>query len=152
MFLSAQIFTLHWKRKGFLCVGVCLITVKQDCAACICEGVLKTVANSNADLDMAQKIQRERMFVQEKRIWMNKNIRRDSHRQLQTCSHKNLAKPKEIVMKKKSGNPDSTNNSLAHPEETLDNETLQTTTCSNNYSRGQAKVQKELMCAHIEHV
>ena len=27
---------------------------------------------------------------------------------------KNLAKPKEIVTKIKSGNPDSTNNSLAH--------------------------------------
>ena len=36
--------------------------------------------------------------------------------------------PKEIVTKSKSGNSDSTNNSLAHPEETLDNETLQATT------------------------
>ena len=35
------------------------MTVEQDCAACICLGVLKTVAISNADLDMAQKIQRE---------------------------------------------------------------------------------------------
>ena len=31
------------------------MTVEQDCSACICEGVLKTVANSNADLDMAHK-------------------------------------------------------------------------------------------------
>ena len=34
-----------------------------------CEDVLEAVANSNADLDMAQKIQRGRLFVQEKRIW-----------------------------------------------------------------------------------
>ena len=51
-------------------------TVEQDCAACICEGVLKTVANSNADLDMAQKIQR-RVSVQEKMIWTTKYIRKD---------------------------------------------------------------------------
>ena len=43
---------------------------------------------------------------------------------------KNIAKPKEIVTKNKSGNPDSTNSSWAHPEETLYNETLQATTRS----------------------
>ena len=59
---------LHWKIKGVLCVGVCSITVEQDCAACICEGVLKTVANGNGDLDMVQRLQRERLFVQEKKI------------------------------------------------------------------------------------
>ena len=48
---------------------------QQDCAACICEGVLKTVASRNPDLDMAQKIQKGRLFVQEKRIWMTKKIR-----------------------------------------------------------------------------
>ena len=42
-----------------------------------CKGVLKTVANSNADLEMAQKIQRGRFVVPEKRIWTSKNIRRD---------------------------------------------------------------------------
>ena len=42
------------------------------------KGVLKTVANSNADLDMEQKILRGRLFVQGKRIWMSENIRRDS--------------------------------------------------------------------------
>ena len=41
--------------------------------------------------------------------------------------HKNLARPKEMFTKNKPGNPDSTNNSLAHPEETLDNDTLQGT-------------------------
>ena len=56
------------------CVGVCSITVEQDYAASICEGVLKTVANSNADLGMAQ---RGRLFVQEKKNWVTKNIRRD---------------------------------------------------------------------------
>ena len=54
------------RERGVLCVGVCSITVKQDCAVCICEGVLKTVTNSSADFDMAQKIQRGRLFVQEK--------------------------------------------------------------------------------------
>ena len=60
---------------------------------------------------------------------------------------KNLAKPREIVMKNKSGNPDSTNNSLAHPEETLDNETLQATTRRSHNGRGQAKAQTELISA-----
>ena len=45
------------------------------------------------------------------------------------------------------GNPDSTNNSLAHPEETLDDETLQATTHSGHYGIGQAKAQTELTCA-----
>ena len=66
---------LHWKRRCALCAGVSLITVEQDCAAYICEGVLKTVVSCNADLDMAQKIQSGRLFVQEERIWTTKNIR-----------------------------------------------------------------------------
>ena len=70
MFTYVNIYALHWKSKGVLCVGVCSITVEQDCVACICEGVLKTVSNSNADLDMAQKIKRSRLFVHERRIWM----------------------------------------------------------------------------------
>ena len=65
---------LHWKRKGAWCVGVCSITVEQDCAACMCNGVFKTVANSNADLDIAQKILRGRLFMQEKKIWTTINI------------------------------------------------------------------------------
>ena len=64
------------REKVFCFVGVYLITVEQDCAACICEGVLKTVTNGNADLDMAQKIQIGRLFVQEKGIWTTKYIRR----------------------------------------------------------------------------
>ena len=60
---------------------------------------------------------------------------------------KNLAKPKEITTKNKSGNPDSTNNSLAHPEETLDYETLQATARSGHKGRGQAKAQTVLTCA-----
>ena len=54
--------------------------------------------------------------------------------------------PKEIAMKKNSGNPDSTNNSLAHPEETPDNETLQATTSKGCKGRGEAKAQAELTC------
>ena len=65
---------------------------------------------------------------------------------------------KEIATKIKSGTQDSTNNSWAHPEETLDNETLQATTRSDHRGREQAKVQVELSCAvsraehYIEHV
>ena len=70
---------------------------------------------------------------------------------------KNLAKPKEIAMKNKYENPDTTNNRLAHPEETLDNETLQATTRSGHNGREQAKAQTIDVCrvsgrAHIEHV
>ena len=60
---------------------------------------------------------------------------------------KNLEKSIEIVMKNKSGNPYSTNNSLAHPEETLDNETLQATTRSGHNSKVQTTAQTEKMCA-----
>ena len=60
---------------------------------------------------------------------------------------RNLALPKEVITKNKSGNPDSTNNSLAHPEETLDNKALQATTRSGHYARGQAKAQTGLTCA-----
>ena len=63
------------------------------------------------------------------------------------CSSKNLTKPKEIVTKNKSVSPDSTNNSLAHPEETLDSETLQATIRSGHNGRVQAKAQTELTCA-----
>ena len=59
---------------------------------------------------------------------------------------KNLEKPKEIVMKNKSGNQYSTSNSLLNPEETLDNETQQATTCSGHNGRRHAKSQTELTC------
>ena len=48
-------------------------------------------------------------------------------------------------MKNKSGNPDSTNNSLVHPEETL-----QATTRSGHDGRGQAKTQTKLTCAESQ--
>ena len=50
-------------------------------------------------------------------------------------------------MKNKSGKPDFTNNSLLHPEEMLDNETLPATNRSGHNGRGQAKAQTKLMCA-----
>ena len=77
-FLNRYRDVLHWKIKGVLCVGVCSITVEQDCVAFICQGVVKADADCNADLDMAHKIQSGRLFVQEKRIWTMKNIRRDN--------------------------------------------------------------------------
>ena len=113
-----------------------LVHSRTDCdRACICKGVLKSVTNCNADLEMAQKFQRGRLFEQQKRIWTTKNIKRDSL----PYSLKNLAKPKEIATKNKSGNQDSANNSLEHPEETLDNETLQAMTRSGDNGRGQVK-------------
>ena len=60
------------KEKALCFVGVCSVIVGQDCAACICEGVFKTVAYSNADLDMAQTIERGRLFVHWKRILTKK--------------------------------------------------------------------------------
>ena len=60
---------------------------------------------------------------------------------------RNLAKPKEIITKNKSVKPDSTNNSLAHPEATLGNETLRATTRSGHNGRGQAEEKTELTCA-----
>ena len=54
---------------------------------------------------------------------------------------------KRIVILNKFGKPDSANNSLAHPEETLDNETLQSTSRSDHNSRGRATKQTGLTCA-----
>ena len=62
---------------------------------------------------------------------------------------KNLAKPKEIATKNKSGKPDFTNNSLVHPQEMLDNETIQATTRSGHNGRGQAKAQNQIDVCHI---
>ena len=81
------------------------------------------------------KHSKRKVVCKEKRIWMVEHVRTKS------------CKAKEIVTKNKCGNPDSTNNSLAHPEETLDNETLQATTSSGHNGRGQAKAQTELTCA-----
>ena len=58
----------------------------------------------------------------------------------------------------KAGNPDSTNSSLEHPEETLDNESLQATTRSGHNGRGQAEAENQIdVCrflggAYFEHV
>ena len=52
---------------------------------------------------------------------------------------RNLVRPMEFVAKNMSGNPDSTSNSVAHPDETLDNETLQATTRSDHDVREQAQ-------------
>ena len=60
---------------------------------------------------------------------------------------RNLAMLKEIDTRNMSGNPDSTNNSLAHPEKTLFNETLQASTHSGSNGRGQAKTQTKDTCA-----
>ena len=77
VFIYTDRDALHWKRKSVLSDEAYSITVEEDRGAYICEGILKTVANSNAYLDMAIKIQRGRLFVQKKRIWTTNNIRRD---------------------------------------------------------------------------
>ena len=46
-----------------------------------------------------------------------------------------------------SGNPDFTNNSLAYPDETFDDEIPQAKTRSGHNGRGQAKVQTKDTCA-----
>ena len=76
VFIFTDIEMPFIEKKGALCIGVYSITVELDCAPCICEGVLKAVASSNADLDMALKIQRGRLFVLEKMISITKNITR----------------------------------------------------------------------------
>ena len=53
------------------------MTVEQDCAACICEGVLKTVANSNADLDRAKQF-KEKVCAGEKDLDDQKHQKRRS--------------------------------------------------------------------------
>ena len=62
-----------------MCVGVCSDAVEQDGdRVCVCEGVLKTVANSNADLDMEQKIQGGRLLCRRKESGQKKNQKRQS--------------------------------------------------------------------------
>ena len=91
---------------------------------------------------MAQTILRKVVCAGEKGLDDQKRQKRRS-----SVSVKKSCKPKGVVRKNKSGNPDSTNNSLAHPEETLDNEPIQATTHSGHNGRGQAKAQTELTCA-----
>ena len=61
--------------------------------------------------------------------------------------NKLISKRIPFQISSQSGKPDSTNNSLAHPEETFDNQTLLPTTRSGHNGRGQSKEQTELMCA-----
>ena len=126
-----------------MCVGVCSITVEQHSEAFICDGVFKTVANSNVDLDMAQKNHGGRLFVQEKRIWMTK----EHQKRRSSVIVKKSCKIQRNSTKNKPGNANSTNNCLVHPEETPDNVTLQATTRSGHIDRGKAKAQTELTCA-----
>ena len=74
--------------------------------------------------------------MQENMIWTTTKIKNR-----RSCAFvKKSCKTKIIVTKNKSGNPDSTINSLPHTEETLDNETpIQATTRSSDDGRGHAK-------------
>ena len=51
-----------------------------------------------------------------------------------------------------SGNPDSTNNSLTHPEETLDNETLQAATHSGHNGRRHAQTELTFGVSQAERI
>ena len=77
VFISTDIEMPSTGREKAFCVLEYAQSQSNKTAACICEGVLKTATNSNADLDMMQKIQRGRLFVQEKWIWTTPNIGRD---------------------------------------------------------------------------
>ena len=74
------------------------------------------------------------------------NYQKHQKRQSSMYIKKSCKAPKNCY-KNNYGNPDSTNNSLAHPEETLDNETIQATNSSGHNGRGQVKAQTELTCA-----
>ena len=91
---------------------------QQDCAACICEEFLRTVTNSNADIGHGTRTSKRRKVVcaGENDLYDQKH-----HKRRLSVSVKKSCKTKEIITTNKSGNPDSTNNSLAHPEEMLDN-------------------------------
>ena len=117
-----------------MCVGVCSITVARYCAACTCEGVLKDGIHGNG--------RRKVVCAGEKDLDDQKR-----HKRRSSVFVKNPAKPKDIIRKNKFGYPDSTNNSLEHPEESLDNDALQATNRSAHNDNGQAKTQTELTCA-----
>ena len=76
-FISTDIEMPFTGREKTFCVLEYARSQSNKTAACIYEGVLETVANIDADLDMAENIQRGRLLVQETRIWTTKNIRRD---------------------------------------------------------------------------
>ena len=69
--------------------------------------------------------------MQSKSIWTTSN----NERQGRADSPNTLAKPQKIRKKSKSGNPDSSNDSLAGSKETLGNETLQIAARSGHNSR-----------------
>ena len=75
-----------------------------------------------------QKIPRRRMPVQNKRIWTTSN----SGGEGRAGSPNTLAKPQKVHKKNKSGDSDSSNDSLASTKETLGNETLQTAARSDH--------------------
>ena len=62
------------------------------------------------------------------------------------CVHENILHCPNKSLRRTSLETDSNNNSLVHPEEALDNETLQATTQSDDIGRGQAKSETELTC------
>ena len=62
------------------------------------------------------------------------------------CVHENILQSPNKSLRRTSLETHSNNNSLAQPEEALDNETLQATTQSDDIGRGQAKAETELTC------
>ena len=82
-----------------MCVGVCSITVQQVCAECICEGVLQTVANSNTDLNMAQKIQRMAVCAREKDLDDQEHRKRRTSMLVKKSCKAQINRYKEQVLK-----------------------------------------------------
>ena len=94
-------------HKEGKCAGVCSITIEQDCATCICDSS-QSSRQQQCGFGHGTNNSKRKVFVHEKRICS-----------VLCVSYENLAEPNEVVTKNKYGNTDSTNNSLAHPEEML---------------------------------
>ena len=105
--------------------------LEQDCAACVCEKVLKKATNGKANLESVKKIQRQRVSVQSKRIWTTSNIEKEGR----VDSPKTLAKTQDVRKKNKFEKPDSSNDSLVGSKESLGTEILQTAASSGHNGR-----------------
>ena len=78
-----------------------------------------------------QKIQKHRLSVQSKKVWTASNM----NREVRAGSRNTLAKPQKVRKKNKSGNPDSSSDSVAGSKEALGIETLQTAVRSDRKGR-----------------
>ena len=78
-----------------------------------------------------KEIRKQRMSVQNKRIWTTSNSRREGR----AGPSNTLANPQKVYKKNKYGDPNTSNDSLAVSKETFGNETLQTAAYSGHDCR-----------------